>query len=417
MKPRMNFGENTRMALNTLWDHKVRSVLTVLGVVVAVTIVIAVGSIMVCIDREFQAALSEFGTDSVIIFKFKPGIHIGRLSQEERSRKSLTLEDTMALRELCPAVQEVTAERFPRIGQGPVGVDSARYKSHEVLGVRYTGVLPSYERVRNALVGEGRFFTESEDLHRADVTVVGKELAETLFPAGDALGHEILVSGISYRIVGVLDKARGSFIRGDTADKRVLVPYRTYAKHHPRNDEIAITARAFPGMISVAEDQIRGVLRQRRHVPYDKPDNFGMSTAEEISEQFRQITSSVALLTLALVSVGLLIGGVGVMNIMLMSVTERTREIGVRKAIGARRRDIIAQFLTEAVTLSLLGGMTGVLIGFFISLGINAVLPSAVPFWAVLVGVGAAMSVGVFFGMYPAVKASRLDPVDALRYE
>jgi ABC-type antimicrobial peptide transport system permease subunit len=200
----------------------------------------------------------------------------------------------------------------------------------------------------------------------------------------------------------------------------VLVPYRTYQKHHAEAQDNFLGAVAYPGQMAAAQDEIRGLLRRLRHVPYSKPDNFGISSAQEIADQFRQITASVALLIAVISSIGLLVGGVGVMNIMLMSVTQRTREIGVRKAIGACRRDIIWQFLTEAIVLTGSGGAIGVLLGLGISLLINALLPklpSSVPLWAVALALTVSMSVGLFFGIYPAVKAARLDPVEALRYE
>jgi putative ABC transport system permease protein len=198
------------------------------------------------------------------------------------------------------------------------------------------------------------------------------------------------------------------------------VPYRSYHKHNPQDDENFIGAVAYPGRMPEAEDQIRAVLRRRRHVPYNKPDNFGISSAQQIANEFRQITSSVALLISVISSIGLLVGGVGVMNIMLMSVTQRTREIGVRKAIGARRRDVIWQFLTEAIVLTGSGGIIGVLLGGAISLLIHVAvpsLPSSIPLWSIILAVAVSMSVGLFFGMYPAIKAARLDPVEALRYE
>ncbi len=257
-------------------------------------------------------------------------------------------------------------------------------------------------------------------MHRADVAVIGSDIAKTLYSDTDPLGKPILVSGVTYDVIGVLEPRKGGFVKDQSADKAVMVPFRSYRKHNPADDEILVGAKAYAGQMSDAEDEIRTVLRRRRNVSYDQPDNFGISSAQQIADEFRQITGSVALLISVVSSIGLLVGGVGVMNIMLMSVTQRTREIGVRKAIGARRRDVIWQFLTEAIVLTGAGGVIGVLLGAAISLTINFLvpsLPSSIPLWAIILAVGVSMSVGLFFGMYPAVKAARLDPVDALRYE
>ena len=417
---RIHLGENARMALETLREHKMRSFLTVLGVVIGITALISVASILVGLDRDVRAFLNDFGPDTLFVFKFTPGFHFGRLSQEERVRKPLTLEDALAIREQCPSVKAVSAEVFPRVGIGPRHFPTIRYRNKEVVGIDYNGTLPASEQVYGQRMTRGRFLTEAEDLHRADVAVIGFDLADALFAGEDPVGKPILVDGVTYVVVGVAARRKGQFFRDEGADKGVLVPYRTYRKHNPAADEHFIGVQAYPGMKAAAEDEIRSLLRRRRNVPFDKPDNFGVSTAEQVAEQFRQITGAVALLIAVISSIGLLVGGVGVMNIMLMSVTQRTREIGVRRAIGARRRDVVWQFLTEAMALTGAGGVIGVLLGIGISLLINAflpALPSAVPAWAVVLGVLVAMSVGLFFGMYPAVKAARLDPVEALRYE
>ncbi len=415
----MHVGENTRMALATVREHKLRSFLTVLGVVIGITALISVASILVGLDTDIRAFLNDYGTDTLFVFKWTPGFH-GRLTSEERTRRPLTLEDTLAIQEACPSVKSVTVEVFPRIGVGPRPLRNARYQNHEVFAVEYSGTLPSYEQVYNARLTHGRFFTEIEDLHRLDVAVLGHDVAEGLFASEDPIGKTILVAGVPYQVIGVLEKRKGQFFRDDSAEKAVLVPYRTYQRHNPMDDEHFIGVQAYSDRKTAAEDEIRGLLRRRRAVPYDKPDSFGISSAEQIADQFRQITGAVALLIAVISSIGLLVGGVGVMNIMLMSVTQRVREIGVRKAIGARRRDITWQFLTEAITLTGAGGVIGVLLGVGISLLTNALLPtlpSTVPVWAIVVGVLVSMSVGLFFGMYPAVKAARLDPVVALRYE
>jgi len=408
--------EDMLMALETIRTHKVRSFLTVLGVMIGVTVAIVVASILLGFEDNVQASLNEFGVDNLFIFKFDPGIHIGRLSPEERLRKSLTYEDAMAIKEI-PSVKDVAVQVLPHIGEGfqfPIRI--ARYKNHELVDNIFRGTTASYSDVESSHMKEGRFFTDQEDDHRLDVVVLGYDAEQTLFPGEQAIGKQLMVDGNPYTVIGVFDKKKNP--APGRGDNEVFIPYRTYRKHYPPDDEIFLLVMAYPGMKATAEDQVRGLLRMRRRVPFDKPDSFGISSAESLGEQFRQIVAGVFLLVVFITSVGLLVGGVGVMNIMLMSVTERTREIGVRKAIGARKRDISFQFLTEAMTLTGVGGVMGVILSLAISFILHAIhVPSSVPLWAILVGVTVASSVGLFFGIYPAMKAARLDPVDALRYE
>ncbi len=413
--------ENAKMALTTVREHKVRSALTILGVVIGITTLVGVVSILVGLERDMRGFLEQYGADTLFVFKFEPGIHFGRLSTEERMRKSLTLEDAFAIKDECSAVKEVVAEAYPRFNfTGPRATPSARYQGHEVFTIDHSGSLPTYEEVYHVTMLKGRFFNDAENLHRADVVVIGYDLADTFFGDTDPLGKVILVDNIPYTVIGVEEKRKGNFFKDQSADRVATVPIYTYLKHHPLNDEIMIGVEAYPGMKATAEDQVREVLRRRRRVPFDKPDNFGVTSAEQVANQFNQIMGAIALMVVAIASVGLLIGGVGVMNIMLMSVTERTREIGVRKAIGARKLDVIGQFLIEAVTLTGIGGVIAVVLVVGITWLVNNYVPSLpmeVPAWAVVLGVMMAMSVGLFFGIYPAVRAARLDPVEALRYE
>src|SRR6476620_2431790 len=408
--------EDMKMALETIRTHKVRSFLTVLGVVIGTMVAIVVASILLGVEKNVQDSLNEFGVDNLFIFKFDTGFHFGRLSPEERTRKSLTYEDGMAIKEELPAVRNVVVQALPHIGEGNQPIRTARNKNHELSNIIFRGVTSSYSEVVNGKMKEGRFFTDQEDLHRAEVVVIGFDAEKSLFPEEKAEGKQLLVDGNFYTVIGVFEKKKNSM--NQSGDNEVLIPYRTYHKHYPKDDENFIIAMAQPGMKSVAEDEVRGLLRLRRRVPPNKDDNFGISSAEALGNQFRDIMAGIFQLVVGIVSIGLLVGGVGVMNIMLMSVTERTREIGVRKAIGARKRDISFQFITEAMTLTGIGGFLGVILSLIFSFLMQlAHFPSSVPIWAILLALAVACSVGLFFGIYPAVKAARLDPVTALRYE
>ena len=264
----------------------------------------------------------------------------------------------------------------------------------------------------------GRFFTDAEDRHRMPVAVIGQDMYKQLFGKEDAIGKIFLVAGHELQVVGVM-KTPATALPGQN-DTRVVVPYFTMRKLFPTAEEHQLLVAAKEGQIAAAMDEMRAVLRQERHVPLNKPDSFDFSTADQLVDQFRSVTSVVALVMVVLSSIGLLVGGIGVMNIMLVSVTERTREIGVRKAIGARRSDIIIQFLTEAVVLTGLGGLIGMMFGWAVSMITRFFLPNLptlVPLWTVVLGIAVSVGIGVFFGIWPASKAARLDPVEALRYE
>jgi putative ABC transport system permease protein len=410
---RSDLRENLLLALDTLRSHKFRSLLTILGVLIGTFIVIIVASIIAGLNVQMMEAINQFGARNMYIYKFEPGIHF-RLTREERMRKPLSYDDAAAIREQCPDVGTVAVEIW-QWGPSP----EMKYKDKEMLNGNFGGATPEDFRIINAPLADGRFFNEIDDLHRRNVTVIGADVVTRFFDNEDPIGKTILIDGNPFEVIGTLGK-RKEFLGDSGNDRIAYIPYNTYKKIYPAAKENFIIAEALSGKMDQAVDEVKGVLRRRRHVKPNEPDNFGIATADSIITQFHQITGTIALVMVVLSSIGLLVGGIGVMNIMLVSVTERTREIGVRKAIGARRSDITWQFLLEATTLTVLGGVMGMLLGGVGSLLIRALvpsLPSTVPLWSVVLGFTVSVGIGLFFGMWPALKASRLDPIVALRYE
>jgi ABC-type antimicrobial peptide transport system permease subunit len=415
---RQHVRENLLLALDTLRTHKFRSFLTILGVLIGTTTVIAVTSIVAGLDKQLVDVAEQFGTRTLWVYKLQLGAP-HRLSREERLRKPLSYEDAMAIKEDCPSVETVSAELFREFGEFGVPPVTARYKGQDMIDALFVGVTANHLQLLNATQGEGRFFTEAEDLHRRDVAVIGNGVRERFFAHADPIGKSILVDGHSLEVIGTLTKFK-SFLGDDQNDKAILIPYNSYKKIYPEAKDNFVCVLVKPGKMEQAKNEVTELLRRRRHVKPSEPDNFGIASAESVIAQFRQVISTVALVMVVISSIGLLVGGIGVMNIMLVSVTERTREIGVRKAIGARRSDITWQFLLEAMTLTASGGIIGILVGWLFSLAIRTFvpsLPSTVPLWSVVAGFTMATSIGLFFGMWPALKAARLDPIAALRYE
>jgi ABC-type antimicrobial peptide transport system permease subunit len=406
--------ENLQLALDTLRSHKFRAFLTILGVLIGTATVILVASIFEGLDQRFVDIMEGFGTRSLFIFKFDPGIHTGNLTHEEAIRKPLTYEDAMAIKDLCPSIETVAVTTF--VWGPPV---TAKYKKVEMADANFEGPTPEAFQTMSADLKDGRLYTDVDNFHRRDVVVLGADVVKRFFQYEDPIGKIIIVDGHAYEVIGTLDKLK-QFLGDNGNDRNIYIPYFTFRKYYPDAKENFITAVAFPGRIDQAKDEVTSLLRRRRNVKWSEPNNFGISTADAIIKQFRDIMGTIVLVVVLISSIGLMVGGIGVMNIMLVSVTERTREIGVRKAIGARRSDIAWQFLLEAMTLTGLGGMMGILAGYTLSFLIRTLvpaLPSAVPLWSAFAGFIVSVSIGLFFGLWPAVKASRLEPIVALRYE
>jgi len=415
---RSDIYENFKMAIATLRSNKLRSFLTVIGVVIGVITVMAIASIISGIDTAVRKEVESFGTRSIFIAKFQPGLRIGRLTREERMRKPLTYDDALALRAL-PAIElsvpflDVSNNFFgQKINVSANGKTSA--------AVQLQGTLPDFERAGTEIISEGRYFNQFENDTNQQVCTIGSAVAESFFPFTSPIDKTLEIGGNEFRVVGVLEKRESFLFGGNSGDQQnnvIYMPYNVAHKLKPSSEDIFILAVAKPGLMDEAKDQITDMLRVRRQVPFNQPNNFGMATADSVLDQFRAITFGVAIAMVVISSVGLMVGGIGVMNIMLVSVTERTREIGIRKAIGARKRDIMIQFLIEAMTLTGVGGLIGLGIGWLFTLLIKMLVPSYLPIWAPIGGFVASVGIGLIFGLWPAWKAARLDPIEALRYE
>lgn len=414
---RSDILENLWMALGTLRANKLRSFLTVFGVIIGVITVMLIASIIAGVDTAVTREVEQFGTRSMYITKFNPGIHVGRLSREERMRKPVTYDDAIALSKL-PTVEvsvpflDITSNFFgQKIQVSGGGKTSAN--------VALQGTLPDFERAGTQVISEGRFFSQLENDTNQNVCVIGSKVADDFFRFQSPVENTIKVGAEEFRVVGVLQKREQFLFSGGSDDQNnvIYMPYNVARKLKPNSDDVYILAVAKPGLMVEAMDQVTDTLRVRRQVPFGAPDNFGIQTTESFIRTFHSITGGIAIAMVVISSVGLMVGGIGVMNIMLVSVTERTREIGVRKAIGARRKDILVQFLIEAATLTGVGGLIGLGIGWLLTLLVKLIMPSYVPLWAPAAGFFASVGIGVIFGLWPAWKAARLDPIESLRYE
>jgi putative ABC transport system permease protein len=408
--------ENVAMAMQTIMAHKFRSFLTVLGIIIGVLTVIVIASILTGMRQSIIAVVEEFGTNNIFAFHLGMGPHMGRRPREEWLRKPLGPSDADTILTQCPSVQDATWEGFPWETRMKI-----QYRENDLRQMSFRGVPANYATIANLKLVQGRFFTEAEDEHRLRVVVLGANATESMFPGADPLGKDILINQHPFTVIGTLEKSKGGFGgEGNERDNFVLIPYGSFKKMAPWEDKHFLLIQAKSGMLSKALDEVESTLRRRRGLKPSEANNFDLSTAARLISQFDAITASVGLIAIAISSIGLLVGGIGVMNIMLVSVTERTREIGVRKAIGATRSDIVVQFLFEAMTLTSVGGIFGVILATGVSYLVMALvpdLPASIPAWAVITGFTVSVAIGLIFGVWPAQKAARLDPIEALRYE
>jgi putative ABC transport system permease protein len=413
--------EAVGLALEAIRRQKLRSALTVLGIVIGVSTVILISSVILGLNRNVMLVIEDIGSNLIFAYRFNWAT-LGRPPSEWFTRPELSFEDGQAVAELPHVVAVSPGLRLfnPQFGEGSYVVRSRTEKAKNVI---LQGSPPIAEQVFNVPMAEGRWFNEVDEQHRRMVVVLGHDTAEALFPnASLRVGREVWVEGQVFNVVGVWERQRQAFGAGrNPEDNIVMMPLAAFRKLHPEYKDYLLTVKVdSPDNIPLVIDSMRDLLRRRRHLPPDKEDNFAIFTQDAFTDLWKQVTGGFFILMFAVSSVGLMVGGVGVMNIMLVSVTERTREIGVRKAIGARRRDILWQFVLEAMTLTGVGGVLGILVGAALSFVVKSLpigLPATLsPVW-VGVGFGVSVSIGLIFGIYPAWRAAQLDPVAALRYE
>ncbi|CAN5890845.1 ABC transporter permease [soil metagenome] len=406
--------ESALMAIDTLRANKLRSSLTILGVSVGVVTVIFMVSIIQGLNRAFAVQIESLGSNTIFLSKFDPSF--GRPpGPEEIHRKDLTMEDAEALRREAPSIA----------GVSPIHrmiAATARYQDKQTDTPILFGVTPYYEFVHSQYVASGRFINDIDMQDRSNVCILGVDVMRALFPFADAVDQEIRINGNPYRVIGVMEPL-GNFF-GQSRDNSIFIPISSFDKYYPDRPfpEVVFFIIIRPhtrAHVKSAMDEMTDILRRRRRVSPNAPNNFGISSQDSLLDVYNQLTGATALVLMAISFVALMIGGIGVMNIMLVSVTERTKEIGIRKAVGATKLNILSQFLIEAVVLTAIGGLAGLIVGEIASLLMNqySPLPAYVPWWAIAMGVGISALVGIVFGLWPAWKAARLDPIEALHWE
>lgn len=408
------------MAYDSVVSHKFRSALTILGIVVGILTFVVVASILTGMRQNIVKMFEEYGTNNIYLFHLSTGF--GPSNRDERNRKALTMDDANAILAQSPAVNDIATVAV-NIGSWGTGFDDNMiYKDKNYRWALTDGVTPNYLGVANVRLKAGRWLTDMDEHERRDVLVVGVNAVEALFDgdADEAVGKVIRMNGTTWQIIGVLEKREAGFFGENEEDRKIFMPFRTARKVAPTRDAVLHIAQAKTGQLNNAVQEIEGVLRMRREVKTGDPNNFDVKTADDFMKQFDGMIAGVGIAAIAISGLGLLVGGIGVMNIMLVSVTERTKEIGIRKAIGATRGAIVLQFLSEAMALTFLGGV----IGLALSIGISNLimlliptLPAKVELWMIIGSLTISVLIGLVFGVLPARKAAKLDPIECLRYE
>lgn len=410
--------ETLQLAADSVWSNRFRSGLTILGIVIGITTVVTVASLLTGLRKGVVTFFQEFGPDNVFISRFSgdpnsPG------QPKEQKRRPIKIEYAEFIERTSSAVEFVSATVFVPNVQGGKAL-SAKVPGFESDQIGLIGRDSKHFLVQPRETVQGRVFTPDEANRALKVCVLGFSVAEALFPDGKAVGRTVSVDGTEYQVLGVFDKAKGGFFGENGLDRNIDIPLITARQKYPFVDNVFLTAKAREGMREQAFDEVQAALRRIRNVKPGFENDFNISTADQIVQQFDKITGLIVIASIAISGLGLLVGGIGVMNIMLVSVTERTKEIGIRKALGARKPDIIFQFLIEASSLTVLGGLFGIGIAILVTMIVAALvpsLPSETPTWAIVAGLLVSAFTGIFFGTWPAIKAARLDPVEALRYE
>jgi len=403
------------MALSSLRSNKLRSFLTILGVMIGVSSVIGLASIIGGLDGAMENEIDKLGSNAIYITRLPFDVDYDKLSEDERNRPPITVGEAETIINNCPTVSGVSPQNY----YFQPGGNDIKYKNRKASRAYILGTWPDYISVNNSSMSAGRFLSDNDQRFRLMNCVLGKEIADALFESEDPIDKEIRVNSYRFTVVGVLEKRESNFDTDDE-NKYVLIPLSVFEKMYHWEEELFLIARSRSyEEIEQAKEEIINALRIYRKVPFNKENNFALSTQDTFKEFVSEITRYIYLAMIIITSVGLMVGGIGVMNIMLVSVTERTREIGVRKAIGAKRSNVLLQFLTEAMTLSGTGGLIGIIFGIALGALVNAMFkfPLSISIFWIIVGFAVAVSVGLVSGIYPAMKASRLDPIEALRYE